>query len=88
MGAERVDVHGRLAGWDVRDRLREIRVPTLVVRGAYDMCTPPVAQTLVDGIAGSEYVVMEHSAHAPVVEEPERYRAVVGDFLEPRGGRA
>jgi pimeloyl-ACP methyl ester carboxylesterase len=72
---------GRLAGWDIRDRLAEIRIPTLVVRGAYDMCTAPIAQTLVDGIAGSEYVVMEHSAHAPVVEEPERYRAVVGDFL-------
>jgi pimeloyl-ACP methyl ester carboxylesterase len=72
---------GQLAGWDVRDRLEEIRTPTLVVHGAYDMCTPLVAQTLVDGIAGSEYVVMEHSAHAPVVEEPERYRAVVGDFL-------
>ena len=25
---------------------------------------------------------MENSAHAPVVEEPERYRAVVGDFLD------
>ena len=78
---------GRLAGWDVRDRLGEIRVPTLVVRGAYDMCTPPIAQTIVEGIAGSEYVVMEHSAHAPVVEEPERYRAVVGDFLSRVEGR-
>src|SRR5262249_8829591 len=73
---------GRLAGWDVRDRLGEIRVPTLVVHGAYDMCTPPIAKTLVDGIPGAEYALMEHSAHAPVLEEPERYRAVVGDFLD------
>jgi pimeloyl-ACP methyl ester carboxylesterase len=72
---------GRLAGWDVRGRLGEIRVPTLVIRGHYDMCTLAVAQTLVDGIAGAEYAVMESSAHVPVVEEPERYRAVVGDFV-------
>jgi pimeloyl-ACP methyl ester carboxylesterase len=72
---------GRLAGWDVRDRLGEIRVPTLVVHGAYDMCTPVVAQTLIDGISDAEYALMEHSAHAPVVEEPERYRTVVGNFL-------
>ena len=26
-------------------------------------------------------VVFEHSSHTPVIEEPERYRAVVGDFL-------
>ena len=72
---------GRLKGWTTVDRLGEIRLPTLVLRGGYDMCTPAIAQVLLDGIAGSELVVLEHSAHAPVVEEPERYRAVVGDFL-------
>ena len=36
-------VTGALRGWDVRDRLGEIRVPTLVVRGRYDMCTPTIA---------------------------------------------
>src|SRR4029079_3805074 len=30
---------GRLAGWSTRERLGEIRIPTLVLRGAYDMCT-------------------------------------------------
>jgi pimeloyl-ACP methyl ester carboxylesterase len=73
---------GALAGWDVRDRLREIEVPTLVTSGAYDACTPTVAETMVRGIVGAEHVVFEHSAHIPFVEEPERYRAVLVDFLE------
>jgi pimeloyl-ACP methyl ester carboxylesterase len=72
---------GRLKGWSTRERLGEIRVPTLVIRGAFDMCTPPVAQVLVEGIAGAELVVLEHSAHVPVIEEPERYRAIVVGFL-------
>jgi pimeloyl-ACP methyl ester carboxylesterase len=72
---------GRLAGWDVRDRLGEIQVPALVISGAYDMSTPAIAQTLVEGIAGAEHVLFEHSAHVPVAEEPERYRRVVGEFL-------
>ena len=33
---------GELAGWDVRDRLGELDVPTLVIRGAYDLSTEPV----------------------------------------------
>ena len=37
---------------------------------------------MVQGIAGAEYAVFDDSAHIPFVEEPERYRAVLRDFLE------
>ena len=73
---------GVLAGWDVRDRLGEIGVPTLVLRGGHDACTPPIAETMVQGIADTQYAVFEHSAHIPFVEEPDRYREVLTDFLE------
>jgi proline-specific peptidase len=74
-------VTGRLRGWDVRDRLREIDVPTLVVRGRYDMCTASIAETLVEGIPNAREVVLEHSSHTPVLEETERYLEVVAAFL-------
>ncbi|HWN22113.1 MAG TPA: proline iminopeptidase-family hydrolase [Gaiellaceae bacterium] len=73
---------GVLNGWDVRARLPELDVPTLVVRGRYDMCSDPIARTLVDGIRGAECVVFEHSSHTPVLEETERYLEVVSRFLE------
>jgi pimeloyl-ACP methyl ester carboxylesterase len=73
---------GVLAGWDVRDRLGELDLPTLVLRGGHDACTEEIAQTMVQGIPGAEYAVFDDSAHIPFVEEPERYRAVLGDFLE------
>jgi proline-specific peptidase len=72
---------GALATWDVRARLREIHVPTLVVRGRYDMSTEALSQTLVDGIAGARLVVLAESSHTPVLEETERYLDVVGAFL-------
>jgi len=81
---------GAPKGWDTRDRLREIDVPTLVVRGAYDMCTAPVAAELVGGIAGAREVVLENSSHTPVLEETDRYLAVVSSFVseaESGGGR-
>jgi pimeloyl-ACP methyl ester carboxylesterase len=71
---------GALKGWDTRARLREIKMPTLVVRGRYDMCTEPIAAELVDGIEGVREVVLEHSSHTPVLEETDRYLEVVGEF--------
>jgi L-proline amide hydrolase len=71
---------GALKGWDTRDRLHEIDVPTLVIRGRHDMCTEPIAAELVNGIKGAHAVVLENSSHTPVLEETERYLVIVGEF--------
>jgi proline iminopeptidase len=64
------------------DRLDQISAPTLVVVGRYDTYTPrPCAQELADGIPGARLVVFERSGHSPFVEEPARFREVVGSFL-------
>jgi len=65
-------VNGVLAGWDTTHRLGEIRVPTLVISGRYDACTPAIAETMAQGIPNAEHVLFEHSAQIPFVEEPER----------------
>jgi proline-specific peptidase len=72
---------GALRGWDVRDRLGEIDVPTLVIRGRHDMCTDAVAATLVAGISGAREVVLEESSHTPVLEETDSYLDAVGAFM-------
>jgi L-proline amide hydrolase len=74
-------ITGALSGWDVRDRLHEIDVPVLVIRGRHDMCTDAIAATLVEGISDVREVVLEESSHTPVLEETERYLEVVGSFL-------
>lgn len=74
-------ITGGLAGWDVRPRLREIAQPTLVVRGAYDLCTERIAAALLHGIPHAREVVLAESSHTPVLEETERYLQVVRDFL-------
>jgi proline-specific peptidase len=73
---------GRLRDWDVRPRLREIGVPTLVTSGRYDECTPRLAREAQRGIPGAERVLFEESSHSAFVEEPERFRSVLTDFLE------
>lgn len=80
-GANEWTVTGALRGWDVRPRLHEIRVPTLVIRGRYDLSTEPISRTLLEGIPQARGVVLAESSHTPVLEETDRYLEVVGGFL-------
>lgn len=67
------------APFDVRDRLREITAPTVVIVGRYDfICGPRFAVMLHQGIAGSRLHVLEHSGHLGHLEQPAEFsRAVV-----------
>jgi L-proline amide hydrolase len=80
-GANEWTVTGSLRGWDVRPRLHEIQVPTLVIRGRHDLSTEAISRTLLDGIPHAREVVLEDSSHTPVLEETDRYLDVVGGFL-------
>jgi proline-specific peptidase len=86
-GANEWTATGALRGWDVRPRLRELTLPTLILRGAHDMATPAIAKTLTDGIPHAREVVLPESSHTPVLEETERYLECVQAFLYAVEGR-
>jgi len=70
-----------LQDWDVRPRLHEVRVPTLLLSGRYDEATPAVMSTLHRGIAGSEWHVLEESSHSCHTEQEALTMLLVADFL-------
>jgi proline iminopeptidase len=71
--------------YDVRDQLPRIRVPTLVIVGSDDwITTPQFAHELAAGIPGARLVMFARSGHNPFVEEPRRFTAAVGEFLNAR----
>ena len=72
---------GALAGWDVRPRLGELRMPTLILRGAHDLSTSAISKTLAEGIPQAREVVFAESSHTPVLEETERYLRTLRAFL-------
>jgi L-proline amide hydrolase len=80
-GPSEFHVIGVIKDWDVTNRLGEINAPTLVTTGRYDEATPLIGETVSKGIKGSKWVVFEESAHLAHAEEPERYMAVLADFL-------
>jgi proline-specific peptidase len=73
---------GTLRSWDRTDRLGEIVVPTLITVGEFDEVRPSCAETMHRGIVGSRLEVFAGCAHAVHCEQPERYRAVVREFLD------
>lgn len=81
-------VTGALKGWDVRQRLGEIEIPTLVIRGRHDMSTDPISAMLVTGIDGAREVVLENSSHTPVLEETDGYLAAISDFMRAAEGQS
>ena len=68
---------------DYTPKLAGFAFPTLVLTGRYDMNVAPLtAWRLQQAIPGAQLVFFEKSGHFPWFEEPEKYRAVVEQFLE------
>jgi pimeloyl-ACP methyl ester carboxylesterase len=70
-------------GYDTRDRLPEIEIPTMVVWGLNDQIVP------VEGALGyhrliprSRLEIFERTGHLPQLERPGRFNPLLDDFIE------
>ncbi|WP_331692338.1 3-oxoadipate enol-lactonase [Pandoraea sputorum] len=71
-----------LAAFDVRARLSEIDVPTLVLVGENDPSTPPaVARRIANGIAGAQLEIVPDAAHLSIVEQKQFVTNALATFL-------
>lgn len=71
-----------LAGWDFRDELPAVSVPTLVVAGERDEATPTAdSELLAERIPDARLVVLEGAAHLANVERPREFAATVMEAL-------
>jgi len=67
---------------DMREEIRAIRCPTLVLVGDEDRGTDiTMARTMHERIAGSELVVIPRAAHCSCVEAPEAFNRALLAFL-------
>ena len=74
---------GNLIDWDVRDRLKEIKAPTLVLGGYYDAVDHKCKFTLINNIADTESVFFGQSSHDVMLEkEADLYLGVIKNFIE------
>jgi proline-specific peptidase len=81
-GPSEFTVTGTLKTWDIMDRLPEIAVPTLLVGGRYDECTPGHMAAMHQRIAGSELVTIQDASHLCFAEQPELFNQKIKNFFE------
>jgi pimeloyl-ACP methyl ester carboxylesterase len=74
-------VTGTLKNWSVVDDLHKIKVPTLVLNGAYDEAQDECVEPFIKLIPDVKWVRFEESSHFPQWEERELYVKTVGDWL-------
>jgi pimeloyl-ACP methyl ester carboxylesterase len=68
--------------YDFRERLGEIRCPTLIVWGEDDMVLPVKdAREFERFITDSRSVVMKDTGHVPMLERPTKFNEVLAGFL-------
>jgi L-proline amide hydrolase len=84
-GPSEFHVIGSLRDWSVIDCLPDIQVPTLLVSGRHDEATPVTVQPFQDLIPDVRWEIFEQSSHVPHLEEPERFTAVLVEYLESLG---
>jgi pimeloyl-ACP methyl ester carboxylesterase len=67
-------------------RLRELKLPTLLITGAADLYTPPsISRMIAAEIPNSRLVLMLEAGHSSYWEQPEIFNRAVLDFI---GGRS
>jgi 2-hydroxy-6-oxonona-2,4-dienedioate hydrolase len=71
------------------DKLHKIKAPTLLIWGMQDIVTPPfVGEKFRDLIENSRLHMLDQCGHAPMMEKPEEFNALLDAFLgEVEGGR-
>ncbi|MEM9386204.1 MAG: alpha/beta hydrolase [Pseudomonadota bacterium] len=70
-------------GYDVMERLRTVRTPTLVMAGALDELVPlTLARETARQLSHAQLHVFERGSHSVQVEHTQNYARVLADFLD------
>ena len=67
--------------WDLRPRLRQLQVPTLVVHGEQDAIPMDLVEEWVTALAHAQLLRVPHAAHFPYAEQPDVVWPAVMRFL-------
>jgi pimeloyl-ACP methyl ester carboxylesterase len=66
---------------DIFAELAGCRAPALVVCGAEDQITPPDSNRKIAASIGARFELIDGIGHLPYIEAPERFNALVAEFL-------
>lgn len=69
-------------GYDIRHKLKEITVDTMIVGADYDFVTPLFEQEYIhQNIKGSKFMMIKNCGHASMYEKPNEFVSIIDGFL-------
>lgn len=75
-------VGGSMIDLDFRRRLKDVKVPTLIIAGRYDgVSTPEYAVQYKRFMPQAKFVMFENSGHNPYLEEPGKFYNLFEEFF-------
>lgn len=72
---------GTLKDFDYTAKLHAIHTPTLIISGTNDECTPLIAKTMHDGIANSEWELLDGAGHMTFIDQTDNYIKLLASWL-------
>jgi 3-oxoadipate enol-lactonase len=73
---------GEIAGLDLRPRLNQVAVPTLVLCGSKDRPNIPLSKELAAGIPGAELRIVPGANHLWNLQQPEVFNQPLATFID------
>ena len=68
--------------YDLRDRVSEIKIPTLIIVGENDKSTPiKMSQYLNGEIEGSKLKIIPQSKHIVMIDKPKELNEIIEEFI-------
>jgi len=72
-----------IARFDVRNRLGEVKSPTLIITGENDTTVSPANQhILVEKIRNNQQVIIPNAGHAAIIDQPELVNKSILEFIK------
>ncbi|OIL67782.1 proline iminopeptidase [Oenococcus oeni] len=80
-GPTEFTITGSLGKWSIRDRLKDIKVPTLLLGGKYDSMNPDVIKDMAGRFLNATAHICPKGSHFSIFDDAEDYFGAIESFL-------
>jgi proline iminopeptidase len=81
-GPSEFGVAGRLADWNIKDRLKEIKVPTLMIGAKFDTMDPKAMEAQSKAVQHGRYLYCPHGSHLCMWDDQQVFMDGVIKFIK------
>jgi len=80
-GPSEFGISGNLANWDIKDRLKEIRIPTLMIGAKHDTMDPKAMEEQSKLVQKGRYLYCPNGSHLAMYDDQKVFFDGVTDFI-------